>query len=412
MSDGERRAAGYREVFAFGEFRALFGAQLLSVVGDQLARVALSVLVFDRTGSAALTALTYALTFLPDLVGGPLLSGLADRYPRRRLMIITDVGRAVLVAMMAVPGTPFGALCALLVAVQLLNSPFTAARAAMMPAILEGDRYVIGSAVINMTGQAAQLLGFAAGGALVAAIGSGPVLLLDAATFAASAVLVRAGTRERRAEGVTAGKPWLASIEAGAVLVWRDRRLRALIALACVSGFYVVPEGLAVPYSDQIGGGALAAGLLLATHPLGTLLGMGMVSRWSPEIRLRRLGPMAVLSCLPLVACAWAPGLAVTATLWTLAGAASAYNLVANAAFVQRVPDASRGQAFGLALTALRVAPGLGIVLGGVAAELVDPATTVAATGALGAGYATAAGRSWRRADQVRAGRPTDPTRT
>jgi len=412
VADETERAAGYREVFAVGEFRALFGAQLLSVVGDQLARVALSILVFDRTGSAALTALTYALTFLPDLVGGPLLSGLADRYPRRRLMIIADLGRAALVAMMAVPGIPFAALCMLLVAVQLLNSPFAAARAAVLPAILEGDRYVVGSVVTTMTGQAAQLLGFAAGGALVAAIGTGPALLLDAATFAASAVLVSAGTRERRAEGATARAPWLASIKAGAVLVGRNPQLRALVALACVAGFFIVPEGLAVPYSDQIGGGALAAGLLLATHPLGTLLGMGLVSRWSPDTRLRRLGPMAVLSCLPLLGCAWAPGLAVTATLWTIAGVASAYNFVANAAFVQRVPDASRGQAFGLASTALRVAQGLGIVLGGVAAELVDPAVTVAAAGALGTGYAAAAGWAWRRADQVRAGSPTDPART
>src|SRR5215217_3022991 len=102
----EARAASYREVFAVGEFRALFAAHLGSVVGDQFARVALVVLVFQRTGSAALTALTYALTFLPALIGGPLLSGLADRYPRRELMIAVDLGRAVVAGLMAIPALP------------------------------------------------------------------------------------------------------------------------------------------------------------------------------------------------------------------------------------------------------------------------------------------------------------------
>src|SRR5829696_10543253 len=92
---GRAAPATFREVFAVSEFRALWSAELLSVVGDQLARVALSVLVFQRTNSAGLTALTYALTYLPDLVGGPLLSGRADRFPRRTIMVTTDLLRAV-----------------------------------------------------------------------------------------------------------------------------------------------------------------------------------------------------------------------------------------------------------------------------------------------------------------------------
>ena len=109
----EPRPARYRDVFAVAEFRALFAAHLLSVIGDQFARVALTVLVFARTGSAALTALTYALTFLPAIVAGPLLSGLADRYPRRTVMVVADVARAALVAVMAVPGVPLPVLAAL-----------------------------------------------------------------------------------------------------------------------------------------------------------------------------------------------------------------------------------------------------------------------------------------------------------
>jgi hypothetical protein len=84
MTSPADRPASYREVFAVAEFRALFGAQLLSTLGDQLARVALAVLVFQRTSSPGLTTLTYALTYLPDLLAGPLLSGLGRSLPPAR----------------------------------------------------------------------------------------------------------------------------------------------------------------------------------------------------------------------------------------------------------------------------------------------------------------------------------------
>jgi hypothetical protein len=79
----EQRSS-YREVFAIAEFRALGTAQVLSFAGDQFAQVAIAILVYRRTHSAFLTALAYALTYLPPIAGGPLLSVLADLFPRRR----------------------------------------------------------------------------------------------------------------------------------------------------------------------------------------------------------------------------------------------------------------------------------------------------------------------------------------
>ena len=70
--------SSYREVFATGEFRALWSAQVLSFAGDQFAQVAIAILVYGRTHSPFLTALAYTLTYLPPIAGGPLLSGLAD----------------------------------------------------------------------------------------------------------------------------------------------------------------------------------------------------------------------------------------------------------------------------------------------------------------------------------------------
>lgn len=153
------RMVTFRDVLRVAEFRVLWVAELQSAAGDELARVALAVLVFARTGSAGLTAVTYALTYLPDLVGGPLLSGLADRFPRRRVMVTSDVARAALVGLMALPGTPLWLLVGLLVAVQLCNAPFFAAQGAMLPVVLPADHLVAGQTLRQTSRRPGRLRG-------------------------------------------------------------------------------------------------------------------------------------------------------------------------------------------------------------------------------------------------------------
>lgn len=199
---------GYRGLARDREFRALFMAHVVSVAGDQFARVALTVHVYDRTASAGLTALTYALTFLPDLLGGPLLSGLADRFARKKVMVAADLVRAALLLVMAVPGLPLWVLAALLVTVQLAGAPHGAARAALLPNILPDERYPLAQAVLSTVTQAAQVAGFLGGGVLVASLGPGPVLLADGVTFAVSALLVAVFLLDRPAPGHPHVRAW------------------------------------------------------------------------------------------------------------------------------------------------------------------------------------------------------------
>ena len=403
MVDGGRATpATFREVFAIGEFRALWSAELLSITGDQLARVALSVLVYERTGSAGLTALTYALTYLPDLIGGPLLSGLADRYPRRRVMVVTDLARVVLVAGMAIPGIPIALVATLLVLARLCNSPFAAAQAATLPAVLDGDRYVIGQTVRQITNQTAQLVGFATGGALVALLGPSQALAVDAATFAVSAALIGLGVRPRPAPVTDADGPssMVAQLAAGARIIWHDRRLRSLVGMAWLAGFVIVPEGLAAPYAAEIGAGTYAIGLLLAAHPAGIVIGAFAFGRLvSPERRQELIGPLAVLAVLPLIGYALEPGLVAAIGLLLVSGACAAYQVTASATFMRIVPDSGRGQAFGLAGSGLIAVQGLGLALGGVLVTLFGSvSTTVAVVGVAGTVCAIPAAFAWHRA--------------
>lgn len=391
--------SGSGSVFAVGEFRALFFANLVSVIGDQLARVALAVLVFDRTDSAAWTALTYAMTFLPDVAGGALLAGFADRFPRRLVMVTADVVRAGLVAVMAIPGQPIVSLVILLVVVQLLAAPSMAARNAILPSILTDDRYVTGITIIRTSFQLGLIGGVGAGAAVVVALGTSQALLIDAASFVASSVVVFFGVRGHRPDAADAATPktWWHTVHAGFGLVWSNRALRALIGLACVSGCYVIPEGLAVPYSSQIHSGTAGVGWLLGSVPAGMVIGMLILKRVPQATRLRLLGPLAVASCAVLLPIWWAPGLVGSVALWFASGFCSSYNMITNATFVQTVPDRSRGQAVGLANAALRVAQGLGIVIAGVLTTLLPPGGVIALAAIVGVALAVSTALAWSR---------------
>ncbi len=192
-------AAGFRSVFAEREFRWLWAAGVQSLLGDQLARVALSVLVFERTSSSLLTAAVYALTFLPAFLGGLLLGGVADRYPRRRVLIGCDVLRAGLLAAMALPATPLLVVAALLTVATVVGAPFKAAEPALLADLFTGERYVAALGLRTATYQASQLIGFAVGGVAVAAVGARSALAIDAASFAVSAALLRWGLQPRPA---------------------------------------------------------------------------------------------------------------------------------------------------------------------------------------------------------------------
>jgi MFS family permease len=239
----------FRDVFAVAEFRALWLAQLLSVAGDQLARVALTVLVYERTRSALLAAVTFVASIVPTFVGGITLSWLADKYPRRRVMIACDLVRCGLVLVMAIDGMPVAALVVLLFVVTLVGAPFSSARAALYPEVLPGELYVIGTAVSITTNQFAQVIGFAVGGAIAGLLGTGQSLVIDAATFAASALVVLAWVRARPAAGTGArpGASRLGGLSSGARLVFGSPVLRTTMLFGWLAAFYNGTEGVVTP---------------------------------------------------------------------------------------------------------------------------------------------------------------------
>jgi MFS family permease len=378
----------------------LWLADIQSWAGDQLARVALSVMVFDRTGSALTTAAVYALTFLPEIIAGALLAGLADRYSRRTVMIVCDILRAGLVGAMAIPGVPIAVICLLLVIAILVGRPFASAENALLPDILSHERFVVANGLRMMTEQFAQLGGFAFGGLAITLVGSRGGLAIDAVTFLISAAMITIFVKPRPAPspGEDQSSTMRSSTMAAVRLLAREPALRVLISLGWLAAFYVAPEGLAPAYAASIGAGPTAVGLLLAAIAAGCVIGTYILVRIVPQYRQQSLiGPLAISTGLPLIACAFHPGLAVSLVLWALSGALSAFQVLTAAAFIRAIPPHRRGQTIGLASSGLLAIQGVGILVFGVVADAIGAAGAIAIAAAVGSAVAVPLAIVWMR---------------
>jgi MFS family permease len=390
------RAATFREVFAVREWRALFATFLLSTIGDELARVALTVLVYTRTGSPLLSALTFAISYVPWVLGGPVLSALADRLPRHRVLIGTDAARAVVVAVMVVPGLPLPALLVLLFLVSLGAPPFESARSALQADVLQDDRYALANSVTNVLLQLMAVVGFVLGGAVVALTSARAALAFDAVTFALSAVwlAVRLQRRPTPAQDAGAQTSLWQDTAAGLRFIAGNPRTRAIIAVLWVGSLFTyAPEGLAVPFAAQLGGGTTAVGVLLAANPLGVTLGGIVVTRLVPPARREQLIAPLLVASLVLLTLAGVLGhtlppgraaFAVVVALMFVSGLASCWFIPLQVLFTAAVPPAFRGRAFGVAISGLFAVQGLGVLVAGAGAERLTPAGVVVVAGVAG----------------------------
>ncbi|MBW5483132.1 MFS transporter [Streptomyces bambusae] len=378
-------SGSYRAVFHVAEFRPVFVAHLLSVLGLVVAEISLTVLVYRLTGSPLMSALTFALGFLPYMLGGTLLAPLADRYPARRVLVVCDLVCAACAAAMVLPGTPVAALLVLRCALAVVAPLFQGTRNASLADILgPGEAYVLGRSLLRMVAQSAQLTGFGLGGVLLVFVPPRGALALTAAGFLASALLLRFGTRRRPARAAGAGRT---SPLAGLRAVLGHRRIRALTLMFWLpSLFTVVPEALMTPYAEDVGAGTAVLGLLMCAMPVGTIAGeLWAGSALSARSRSRIVAPFAVAGTLPLLGYALRPGTAVLLVLLVLTGLAHAHTLGLDQWYVDAVPEELRGRAMTLLSTGLMTAQGTGMALAGLAAEFLPLHLVVAGAGALGA---------------------------
>lgn len=388
----------FGQVFAEREYRVLWAAQIVSIAGDQFARVAIAVLVYGRTRSALLAAVSFAVTALADTAGGLGVAWVADRWPLRRVMITCDVTCLGLVLVMAVPGLPLGVLIGLLFMVGLAFQPFLAARMKVNLRVLGPERFSRGAAITISTYQLGQLGGFAAGGVVAAVAGTRPALLIDAASFGVSAMLIRFGLGPQPA--ARRNKPGLRACIR--VIFGRPGPRTALLML-WMAAFFAVAEGIAVPLAHQLGGGAITAGWLLAGTTAGAAAGpqiwTGLVKE-AAQMRFAAVMPLAGSTVLLLFALP--PLFATALAIVVVSGLFTGYFATADLVLFGDLPEEYQGKASGLTGAGMSLGQGVMMIAAGALAQRISPALVIAACGAAGVAAAVPLMLAWRRVQPAR----------
>lgn len=385
-----RQRARFSDVLRIRVFLLLYAAETQSIVGDQLARVALSVLVFEETGSAPATAATYAATLLPAVLGGIFLSRLGDRYPRRGVMIGCDLLRALCFGVMAIPAVPLPAVVVLVVVSVTFGPVFSAAEVSYLSVRLTPENFRSANALRMISIQAAVVAGFVFGGLVVALVNPRTALSIDAATFLLSALLVstirgpRLGTRvDLPGSGSeSAGNPASTAEFRG---LRKDRRLRTLVAITLLAGFFVVPEGLAVPFGASVGASKLQVGMLLGAGAFGGAIGATLLVKTVASDRRSAVASwMAVMCGVPLAVSVVKPSWQLAALCWFASGLLAAYIVETSTIIVQAIPDSHRSHLVGIVSALLLGAQGLGLVAFGALAQVTSASAAIACAGGVG----------------------------
>lgn len=188
-------------------FAGLALVSLANVLGTSMQILALSVLVYARTGSALWSSAAFAAGFLPQLIGGVLLTSLADRYPPRLVIAAGATLRAASAAIMAFTGLSPVAAIGVVVAVAVVSPVPLAAQSAFVARLLAGELYVLGRSVFNLVSSGAQLAGLALAGALVAGIGPRAVIGVAAAVQLLGLLAVTGLPRTRPASTTQRWRP-------------------------------------------------------------------------------------------------------------------------------------------------------------------------------------------------------------
>ncbi|MFE9291994.1 MFS transporter [Streptomyces olivaceus] len=399
MMDG---TVTYGQLLRNREFSGLFAAHTISILGDVLTKVALSVLVFDRTNSALMAAITFALGFMPQILTAALASAIVDLVPARRLMLIGDASRMACVLAMTVPGMPIAALLILVTASGALSPLFRAARQVMLPDIIGMNGYPLARSMFSGTIQVGQILGFGLGGALLIILTPRATLFVDAATFAFSLTMVLMFVRPRpaTASGTHRESGIIRETFRGNRSILNDPVLRRLLLLQWIpTALIVLPEGLAAPYAAELGGGPESVGFLLAFPAVGTVIGEAAVARLlGPQERSRWVPALILLAGAPLLLFASSPSLPLALALLLVSGAGTAFALPLDQLYVERVPAGLRGRAMTLTGAGSIATQGVGLAVGGLMADWMPMpwVFTSAGIAALAAAALIGRHRPWR----------------
>ncbi|MFI8534018.1 MFS transporter [Streptomyces aquilus] len=364
----------YRTLFRTPEFTPFFLSYLAFNAALTIGGLSLATLVYRATASPLLSALSMFGPQLAQVLGATFLLSGADRLRPRSTLAAMGLVFAALTAVLALPGLPVWAVFPVVLAQGLTASLGGGVTGGLLNEILPKDGFVLGRSVFNMASGLMQVLGFAAGGALLTLLSPRTCLLLAAALYAVEALGYRLGLTDRpaRAKGrLSVRATWRTN-----ALLWssRPRRLTYL-GLWIPNGLVVGCDSLYVSYAPD------AAGVLFASGALGMFAGDVVVGRFvRPALRPRLATPLLLLLATPYLVFALRPEVPVAALAVCLSNVGFAASLVQQERLMSLTPDDMAGHALGLRSAGMLTMQGVAAALAGSLAQVTSPAAAMSMT--------------------------------
>ena len=289
------RSAGYLELLRDNRnFRQLWLGQVVSQMGDWFDTIALYTIILNLTGSGRNVGLLLVARFVPSFIFGPVSGVVADRFSRRSIMIISDLGRAVVVlGFLFVRRADQLWIIYVLTVLQLaLSTFFEPAKTAVIPSIVSDRELVSANAISSVTWSVMLTLGAAIGGLITGWFGTDVAFVLDALTFALSAALIagvrfpRRPAREKRKLSVRRALGITETIE-GIRFVKHRPRIFALLLVKPAWGLGGGILTLLAVFGERIfpvgKSAATGIGVLFAARGIGTAIGPIVARRIAGE---------------------------------------------------------------------------------------------------------------------------------
>ena len=381
------------------DFALLWFGGLVSMTGDWMLFVALPIYVYGATGSALATGAMFAAGLLPNVLFGSVAGVFVDRWDRKRTMVVANLLLAAsTLPLLAVPQTGWLWVVYAVAFVQscfgVFNGP---AENSLLPRLVERERLVAANSLNALNNNLARLVGPALAGLVVGRFGLAGVVVLDAASFLAAALLVSlisaSGTPEREPErqaGGSARPPTPGPVGAALAAVWREwleglklvTRGRVILTLFVVGAVTGLGEGvfaaLLPPFVRvALDGGALELGWLMSAQAVGGLAGGVMVGslagRLSPA-RLLGLGALllGLIDLAIFLYPSFVGGIILGLALFVLVGVPATGVVTGLQTLLQTsTEDGHRGRVFGALGTTQALLMLCGALLGGAMGDAV-----------------------------------------
>jgi MFS family permease len=377
-----------RAALATPDLRRLQLAWAAAAIGGWAFMVTLAVHAYDVGGVAAV-GLAALVRMVPAGLAAPLIGMVADRFPRRDVLLVSAAARVLLlVAAACAVAAPFALLLVIAALFTVAQAAHKPAQAALLPHLApDHDRQAAANAVWSGIDNAAFIGGAIAGGVVVAALGVAAAFATAAFTFVLAAALLARIERDRRPKRSTAaGLSVTGETLAGVRVVARDPKLRVLVGVLSAS---TLVEGMidvlvVITALRVVDLGDAGVGWLNAAWGVGGLAGGAVALSLVARGRLRLALPAgALLIGLPLLALA-ALRLAIAALgLLVLLGVGYSLIEVAGLTLLQRLADDSvRARAFAVVESSYWLTTGLGAMLAPLIVALAGPRGALAVVGA------------------------------